>query len=250
MRASVGRKHNGVPGSGVPGSHQTSARPGSLHRWARCSRTRASCNFAWGGTNARHSTMIAAWRQVLTEAGGLIPRRNVERLLRTTWVRVPAHDGRRLDLIASGLSVQRGLPLFCDVTIISPISRNGAARPGTSNRGGSLLERAEDKNNVTYTEVVQSSIATLVCLGSEVYGRWGKQSAELVPKLAYERTKGLPGRIRKGATMMYQRRWWGILSVALQCAVSRMVLHPTDEGADLFTTLAERAPHLDELPLA
>ena len=48
----------------------------------------------------------------------------------------------------------QGLPLFCDVTIVSRISRAGAARPGTSNRGGSLLERAEHDNNINYREVV------------------------------------------------------------------------------------------------
>ncbi len=140
-----------------------------------------------GGMQARHSTMIVAWRQVFIEAGGQVPQRNVERTLRSTWVRAPEWDARRLDLVVPGLNVERGMPLFCDVTIISPISRSGAARPGTSNRGGSLLELAEDSNNDTYAEVLQSRLASLQCLSCEVYGRWGRQCIDLVPKLARER---------------------------------------------------------------
>eukprot|EP00959_Pyramimonas_sp_CCMP1952_P109048 2280553-Pyramimonas_sp.AAC.1 len=61
---------------------------------------------------------------------------------------------RRLDLVVTGTNVARGLPLFCDVTVMTPLSRNGTARSGTSNRGGSLLDRAQRDNNTTYAEVV------------------------------------------------------------------------------------------------
>merc|ERR1711966_374378 len=76
-----------------------------------------------GRTDTRHREMIAAWKQVLQEAGGIIPHRNVERLSSTTNVPIPQSDQRRLDLIVPGLSVDRGLPLFCDVTVLSPITR-------------------------------------------------------------------------------------------------------------------------------
>ena len=103
----------------------------------------------YGRLNARHTWMVAAWRQVFTEGGGLIPDRNVERTLRTTHIPVPAGDTRRLDLIVPGTNVARGLPLFCDITIISPIQRTGAPRAGTSNVSGGLLERAQNDNNNT-----------------------------------------------------------------------------------------------------
>ena len=38
--------------------------------------------------SARHSGMLAAWRQVFTEAGGQVPDRNMERLLRNTHIPV------------------------------------------------------------------------------------------------------------------------------------------------------------------
>jgi len=71
-----------------------------------------------GRLNARHTWMVAAWRQVFTESGGLIPDRNVERTLRSAHISVPTRDTKRLDLIVPGTNVARGLPLFCDITII------------------------------------------------------------------------------------------------------------------------------------
>ena len=88
--------------------------------------------------HARHSLLVAAWRQVFVEAGGSVPDRNVERCLSSTHLQVAPWDARRVDLVVPGLNIDRGLPLFCDVTVHSPISGNGAARSGTSNRGGSL----------------------------------------------------------------------------------------------------------------
>eukprot|EP00973_Karenia_brevis_P069252 9628882-Karenia_brevis.AAC.1 len=72
--------------------------------------------------NARHSGMLAAWRQVFSEAGGQVPDRNMERLLRNTHIPVSPDDLRRLDIVVAGLTVVRGLPIFCDITVVSPIS--------------------------------------------------------------------------------------------------------------------------------
>ena len=94
---------------------------------------------AGGGFHGRHSELVAAWRQVFQEAGGHIPDRNIERMLHTTHIPVPPGDMRRLDIVVTGINVAAGLPLFCDVTVMTPISRTGLARSGTSNQGGSLL---------------------------------------------------------------------------------------------------------------
>ena len=63
----------------------------------------------------RHRDLVTAWRQVFTEAGGQVPRRNVERLLRDTLVRVPADDQRRLDIIAPNLNVASGPVLVLEL---------------------------------------------------------------------------------------------------------------------------------------
>ena len=198
-----------------------------------------------GRLNARHSGMLAGWRQVLVEAGGHIPDRNVERLLHDTHVPVPAADMRRLDLVVPGLNVARGLPLFCDVTVISPVSRNGQPRPGTSNRGGLHLEIADADNVATYQPVVSSGLGALYCLGCEVYGRWGEPCIQLMKSLVRERTRLLHPRVRRGTALSLQHRWWGILSITLQKAVARAILRPA--GEDLYVSLLEPVPGIADL---
>ena len=146
-------------------------------------------------------------------------------------------DQRRLDLVVPGLNVYEGLPLFCDATIVSPLTGTGQARSGTSNRNGRLLEYAEQDNNRTYHEVISSGLGKLLCLGCEVYGRWSSDCIQLVPLLVREFTRGLHFHVRRGAALAFQRRWFGILGVALQVSVAEMVLR--DTGADLPITLLE-----------
>ena len=201
---------------------------------------------AQGRLNARHNWLLAAWRQVFIEAGGSVPDRNVERLLRDTHVPVPPDDYRRLDLIVPGLNVYHGLPLFCDLTIVSPITGTGAPRSGTSNTGGRLLEQAQTDNDQVYHEVISSGLGTLLCLGCEVYGRWSQQCVDLVPALARERSRGLHPRIRRGVALSLQNRWWGILGVALQNAVAHCIMN-SSAGVDLVTTLSEPIAHTADL---
>ena len=196
--------------------------------------------------NARHTVLCNAWRQVLSEAGGKIPDRNVERLLSSTFVPTSPGDLRRLDLVVPGLSVHEGLPLFCDATIVTPISRNGFARPDTSNRVGRLLKEAIRTNANTYPEVTSSGLGKLLCLGAEVFGRWSSDCVELVPLLAREHSRDAHPQIRRGIMLGFQRRWWGILSVALQNSVADAVLK--DVGADLPITMLEPAIGIAALP--
>ena len=195
--------------------------------------------------NARHTGWLNGWKQVLGEAGGSIHDRNVERLLRRTHIPVPGDDDRRLDLVVPGLNVAGGRPLFCDVTVVSPISGNGVPHGGTSNRGGSSLESCERENNQTYHEVRTSGVGVLYCLGAEVYGRMSRQCVELLPELARERSRGVHPRLRRSIALGLQHRWSGILSVNLQRAVSHIIA--ADSGADLVRMVSEAAPPLADL---
>jgi len=189
--------------------------------------------------------MTAAWRQVFVEAGGQVPLRNIERMLAATHVPVDSQDQRRLDLIVPGLNVSYGRPLFCDLTIISPITRQGLPRPGTSNYGGRLLEAADQENVTNYEEVVSSGLGALYSLGCEVYGRWSSTTVSLVADLARERARGLHPRIRRGSAMSFQHRWWGILPTSLQRAVVNCI---TAETGDLYDALLEPIPSIADLP--
>jgi hypothetical protein len=196
--------------------------------------------------NIRHNLLVAAWRQVLVEAGAQIPDRNVERLLSRTDIPVAPEDLRRLDLVAPGLNVCRGLPLFCDATVLSPIAATGLARPGTSNQGGQLLANAEADNNDIYWDVISTGLGELLRLGCEAYGRWSRQCIDLVPNLARERTRGLHVRVRRGMALSLQHRWWAILGPSLQKSVVHLVLSSA-AGVDLVTTGLEPTPAIGDL---
>ena len=107
------------------------------------------------------------------------------------------------------------------------------------------MENANTSNNETYHEVIESGVGALYCLGCEVYGRWGAPCVELVPKLAREHTRGLHPRVRRGAALAYQSRWWAILGCALQKAVAMAALR--DVGEDLPTLGLAPFPPLADL---
>ncbi len=208
---------------------------------------RLACNRS-GRAHGRHRGLIAAWRQVFVEAGGAVPDRNIKRMLRDTHVPVPPGDMRRLDLVVPGLGVDRGLPLFCDVTCVTPITARGFARPGATTINGAMLRDATRDNVATYREVAESGLGSLLRLGCEVFGRWSDDVVRVVPAMAAERARGLPPLVRQGATQALAARWWGVLAVATQRLVARAVLR--DAGADLVTTLLEDPPGLADLPVS
>ena len=130
-----------------------------------------------GRIHARHFSLVRAWRQVLVEAGAFIPRRNVERMLRNTQMQVASDDFRRVDLVVPGLGVAGGLPLFCDVTCVSPVTGDGRGTGSCLLDAGGAVRRAHRHcHAVNYPDVDASGVARLLCLGVEVFGHWGVDS--------------------------------------------------------------------------
>ena len=94
--------------------HATKAGVGSCFWWPRSTWSLSTADNLGARLNARHTVLIAAWRQIFAEAGGQVPDRNIERMLSNTHIPVPEGDTRRLDLVVPGLNVARGLPeLVC-----------------------------------------------------------------------------------------------------------------------------------------
>lgn len=83
-------------------------------------------------------------------------------------------------------------------------------------------------------------------MGCEVFGRWSRQSVELVPALARERASGMHLRIRRCTALSLQHRWWGVLGVALQKSVAHLLLNQT-VGVDLVPTPLELMPPISEV---
>ena len=68
-----------------------------------------------------------------------------------TWRRSTL-DGRRLEIVADGLTLWRGAQLAVDTTMVSPLWRDGSPKPRAANHDGAL-EAARRKKETTYPEL-------------------------------------------------------------------------------------------------
>ena len=105
--------------------------------------------------------------------------------------------------------------------------------------------RAQADNDETYAAVRQSGLGALFCLGFEVFGRWGAQCVDLLPRLAVQKSRVAHPRLRRGTALSYQQRWSGLVSVGLMKAVAAAALR--NERADLATALLEPEPGLADV---
>ena len=100
--------------------------------------------------------------------------------------------------------------MFCDVTVVSPLTRNGVPTPRTTN--GGALQRAERRKHRTYHDVYHSDAATLLVLGTEVYDRWSIDAHDLVQELVTLKASQAQQLLR-GAAAVWSTRWRNVLSV-------------------------------------
>ena len=62
-------------------------------------------------------------------------------------------DGRRLEVVADGLTLWQGAQLAIDTTLVSPLRRDGSARPRAADHDGAALEEARRRKERTYPEL-------------------------------------------------------------------------------------------------
>ena len=194
-----------------------------------------------GRVQTRHTFLIKAWRRVFREAGINIPQRNCERTLNTTHINRGSGDLRRMDLIFPGVDgVSGGMPVFADITCVSPLHGNGTPMPDAADNDGAAVCRAERRNREDdYPDVEASPHAALLCLGVETYGRWSNHCLTLVRQLAKAKARNITQDMRRPLELAFHRRWWSLLSVAVQRAVAEAILRPS--GADLLSAAGSGA---------
>ena len=91
---------------------------GCGHRMHASGYHRMNC-MRTGRVQYRHKPLVNLWVRILSEAGVAVPKRSVERFLRTTHIRRGPQDARRMDIVTSGIAgVFRGKPLFIDATCL------------------------------------------------------------------------------------------------------------------------------------
>ena len=141
-----------------------------------------------------------------------------------------------MDIVAApgsrGVGARRGVPLFCDVTVVCPLSRMGEARPQTARSDGHVVQAAQDRKHRHYADVDASNAGALIVLGCEVYGRWCTDALNLVKELAYLKARSSPAYLRASVRAAWFNRWWSLASVSTQAAIAEALL--TGIGVDLL----------------
>ena len=171
------------------------------------------------GLLARRAKIVEhAWVRVAREALGADGQVYLQQwLAHTTAPNVGAEDRRRLDLVVYGAT-----PHGCDATLVSPLTRTGHPQPCTVTIDAAALRVAERRKHAAYPELARAGPQKLVVLGSEVGGRWNEGARSFVRQLVRE-SPASPA-IRAAAAAGWTRRWWSMLSVAVQQAVASTAL--------------------------
>ena len=115
--------------------------------------------------------MEQAWARVAREAvsgqGQVVAE---QWLVNTTVPGVDPADRRRLDVVVHGAS-PLGCVWCCDVTLVSPVRRDGTPIPLAADEDGVALSRARGRKERRYPELLERGPAQLVVLAAEVGGR-------------------------------------------------------------------------------
>ena len=174
-----------------------------------------------GWLKRRATGLEQAWVQVCREAGAAAAHRPLLRDLAVPGI-LPS-DTRQLDVVAGGLPLYGGRTIVGDATLRSPLSGAGCARFGAATQDGATFPRAREDKAATYWELLTEAARARVVfltLASEVGGRFSAEAVDLVRQLARHRASEQPPPLRRSFHVILWRRWWGMLSIAVQRAVA------------------------------
>ena len=133
---------------------------------------------------------------------------------------IASHDGRRIEVLATGLPLYRGVPLAVDATLVSALHADGQPWAGAAERDGVAIQRGERAKRTTYPELVGSSVVRLVTLACEAGGRWSDECRSVLRDLAAFRARSAPPMLQRAARSAWLLRWSALLSVAQQDALA------------------------------
>ena len=187
----------------------------------------ASCNVS-GLLKARSRPIEKVWARVLREGRARV-RENVA--LRDAGIPVGPRDGRNIEIVATGLPVEHGIPMAVDATMVSPLRTDGRPHPRASEQAGVALERGRRAKETTYPELLQSSRLRLLTAGIETGGRLSIEGLDFLSKLAAHKTGSEPPALRASAARAWRSRWVTMISVVSQDALAATLV---DDGVALL----------------
>ena len=117
-----------------------------------------------------------------------------------------------------------GGAICCDATLVSPLRRDGTPHARAPSRDGAALQVAERRKRAIYPELAQGGAQSLCVLGREIGGHWNASAMSLVRRLVALRSCRAPPAARGPAHAAWARRWWSVLSTAVQQATGHTAL--------------------------
>ena len=111
----------------------------------------------------------------------------------------------------------------CDATLVSPLTRTGQPQPCIDS-DGAALRVAVPREWATYPELALGGLQRLVVLGFRSGRPLECRRQGLVRDFVRARAHGAPPAVRHVAMCGWARRWWSILSAAVQQAVASTAL--------------------------
>ena len=96
--------------------------------------------------------------------------------------------------------------------------------PGAATVSGSTFAAAYGEKLRVYGDVAGSGQVALVVVAAEVFGRFCANSRELVADLVRVHCQDAGRVLRRRLELGWHRRWWGLLSVAVQVAVAGSIV--------------------------
>ena len=173
----------------------------------------------------RHDTMRDVWAEICRQAGADVL---IERPLRASPVSLSPDlpGGRRADVVVMGNHLCRGLPVYCDVVITSPITLAGRPTAGwrTDAPPDWAAERAAQGKRNQYSDLSGSGQAVFFPLAADTFGCWGRDAGSLLSALAAQ-VRDTSSRESNLSTSRH-RWWWRVLSFSTQKALARCLLAP------------------------
>ena len=180
-----------------------------------CGHHRSACAVA-GVLGRRGFPLESAAARVCREAGARV-RTNV--MVRDMdLLPAAALDGRRLEVVADGLTLHRGAQLAIDTTLVAVLKRDGTPRTGADRTNGVALASARQRKERTYPELSgEGNRATLVVLAAEVGGRWSTEARDFLVALAAAKAREAPFLLESSVKAAWLFRW----SCMLACTAAR-----------------------------
>ena len=199
---------------------------------------RAACSLS-GRLKRRSRPVERIWARIFREAGARVVE---DAFLRNTSLAgIQGHDGRRVEILATGLPLHRGVPLAVDATFVSPLHADGRPGPRAAVEDGVAIRRGEKAKEATYPELVRSDVVRLITVAGEVGGRLSATTAATLRQLAVARARESPAPLRPAASAAWALRWTRLLSVTMQDSLAATLVD--DVPSDLDGTDGE--PPLD-----